>query len=269
VDKLSLFSIIFVSYPEDILILIITLAAAGYKDVINLKEGKNLIRLLLTSLAMTITTVAFRAFLPYFTYTFVVTLLLSFFIIIASYRYKPLSCFLGFLLSALILLVAEVLVYGVVLNLLGISIETVHSSDIYRLLASLGTRILQIACIFIILKIRNFKLQYVRLGKDEWIQIILFILMILSSLYTIEKGLRNVNSDYGTIINLIINICILLIFSGWMIFKIFKIRKRTIIEYKVHDFELNRIKKLLLQGKVNHAIELIDLSLDAKKEVKK
>jgi hypothetical protein len=265
VDKLSLFSIIFVSYPEALLIVLITLAAAGCKEVLNFRESKNLIRLTLTTLANVIMTVAFRAVLPYFTYTALVTYSLSFFIIVIVYRYKPLSCFLGFLLGVLTVMAGDVIVYVGILNFLGVSFETIHASDFLRLVASLGGRVLQLSALFVIIKVKNFNLQYVRLKSDEWIQIVLFMLMVLSSAYTIENALRILHTDFGAILNLLINTLILVIFSAWMVVKIFKIRKRTAINKKVHDFELNRIKKLLEQGQTDHVIELIDLALGIKR----
>jgi hypothetical protein len=265
VDKLSLFSIIFVSYPEALLIVLITLAAAGYKEVLNFRESKNLIRLTLTTLANVIMTVAFRAVLPYFTYTALVTYSLSFFIIILVYRYKPLSCFLGFLLGVLTVMAGDIIVYVGILNLIDVSYEVIHANDWLRLFASLGGRVLQLSALIVIIKVKSFKLQYVRLKFDEWIQVILFLLTILSSSYTIEKAVKSMQNDLSNILNLVINTSILLIFSAWMIVKIFKLRKRTILEQKVHNFELNRIKKLLEQGQTDHVIELIDLALGIKR----
>ena len=265
-DKMSILSIILVSFPEELLLVTITLAAAGYKDVLNLRVRKNLAKLLLTAAVMTITTVSIRSLLPYFSYTAAVTLTLMFFIIVIAYRFKPISCFLGYLLSVLILTAGDMIVLGIGMSLLQIPLETLYSSDFLRIIFSLPTRFLQIISIILIIRMKNLKLSFVRLRFDEYIQVILFLLMIFSSVYTVERGFGNLKNDFGTILNLIVNTVILVIFSAWMIVKIFMIRKRNLINKKVHDIELNRIKKLLEQGHTNRVIELIDLSLNSKSE---
>jgi len=268
-DKMSLISIIFVSIPESILILITTLVAAGYKDVVSLKNKRNAVKLITCTLIIALSAVFIRTFSTNITHNAIITFTATFFIIIAMYRYKPISCLMGYLLAMIVILVSEGVVMGVVMNLFSITVEQVFSSDLTRILLSLPNRFLQISTIFIILKIKSFNLKYTKLTPDEWIQTVLFILMIFSSLFTIEKGARNIHNDSGIITNLIINTCILVLFSGWMIFRIFSLRKRTVIGRKIHSLELSRIKTLLKQGRTDYVIELIDLALNNREGVSK
>ena len=78
---------------------------------------------------------------------------------------------------------------------------------------------------------------------------------------SVETGLKNINRDYKTITTLIVNICIIVLFSTWIIYRLFKLKNRSLISRKIHDFELERIKSLLDEGYTDHAIELIEQTL--------
>lgn len=265
-DKMSVTSVLLVSFPEMLLIVISTLTIAGYRDILNFKEKKNLINLFLCSLLMTIISVACRAILPSATLNFILMAVLYPIIIHCIYRYRIISTILGIILSLIIIILGESIFITILLKVTGLSLETVYASNILRLLFSVPIRLSQLLVIALACKLRRINLKFVQLSVHEWIQITLLALMILSSMFSIESGFKNIKRDVNTIIKLIINVFIAIIFSTWMIISIFRIKKISKVNQKINNFELKRIRKLLIEGHTEHVIKLINTKLNEEGE---
>ena len=195
-DKMSLLSILFVSIPELVLLVITTLTIAGYKNVMNFRDKNNLIKLLLTAVLMVISSTIGRAVLPLVTLNFLVMLLLYPLIMISIYRHRVLFTILGFLFSLVILIVGEAVFVSIFLKIINISLQEAQSSDILRILSTVPVRVLQLFALISVCRVRNISLSVTKLSLDEWMQITLFGFMIISSMISIESGLKNLSNNF-------------------------------------------------------------------------
>ena len=259
-DKMSVVSIVFVSLPEAILVFIIILTVAGYIEALNFRDRKHIIKIFFASVFSVIFSVALRSFLPLATLSFVIMFLLYPIIMLIIFRSKLLSTILGTVLAFSIFIIGE-LICTIFMNIMNFSLSQVYSNDAMRIFISLPTRIIQIIAVIIICRIKNISFKMDRLNAEQWIQLILFIFMIVSSMVSIESGLNNINRDTKTIVYLMVNILIALVFSSWTVYNIFRLRKKNLIDEKIRNIELERIRKLLAEGCSEHVIELIDLTL--------
>lgn len=260
-DKMSITSILLVSFPEELLMLLTSLVLIGNRESLDFRNKKNFFKLLIASSIMTACAVIGRSLLPYTTANFILQLIIFYITFIVMYRYRIPASALATVLSFLTVAIGEVLILGPTLNLLNISIEQVYSNDFFRILISFPARFFQILVIALVCKKKEINLSMVKLSIDEWVQVTLFCFMVISSMVSMESGFRNINRDFGTILKLIINICIAIIFSCWMAYKIFKTKKESVLKQKIRKFELQRIKKLLLDGHTEHVLQLIELAL--------
>jgi len=260
-DKMSIWTILFVSFPEELLIVLTTLVLIGYKDFLNFKKSENIFRLLFSVILMVIFACTGRMLLPSISLNSLVSFIAFTLILTITYRIRLLSSFFSILTAFIVIIVGESTLLVAIMKLFNISLQVFLTNDAIRILVTLPERLLQIMIILIISRIKNTNFNKISLSIDEWIQISLFSMVIIGSMISIEAGFKNINHDHYTITNLIINICITISFSAWTIYKIFKIRKKTIISNRIRDFELKRIKKLLIEGYTNHVIELIDSTL--------
>ena len=263
---MNVLSILCVSFPELLLVVLTTLITAGYKDALNFKDTKNIYRVLLSAIILTIFSVAFRPFFPLLIYNVILAIFLYPLIIYIVFRHKIsshkiLPIVMGVLLSIATLIIGEAIVVSSVLKIFNISLETTHINDLLRITISLPVRAFQVLVIIILSKVRNINFSTLKLSTEDLIQTILFGLLIISSMISVETGLKNINRDYKTITTLIVNICIIVLFSTWIIYRLFKLKNRSLISRKIHDFELERIKSLLDEGYTDHAIELIEQTL--------
>ncbi|NSW91623.1 MAG: hypothetical protein HPY74_13280 [Firmicutes bacterium] len=260
-DSMTIRSIIFVGFPEMLFIVLTTLTTAGYKDALNFKDMKNIYKILLSSALITIVSVTFRSFVPLLIYNVILATFIYPLIIYAIFRYKLFPIIMGVLLSLVILVIGESIAVSSILKILGISLEITYSNDFLRILVSLPVRVFQLLGIIILSRVRNINFYALKLSTEDLIQTILFGLLIISSMISVETGLKNIERDFKTITTLIVNICIIVIFTTWMVYKWFKLKNRSLISRKIHDFELERIKSLLKEGYTDHVIELIDETL--------
>ncbi|NLC68610.1 MAG: hypothetical protein GX754_07485 [Clostridiaceae bacterium] len=261
-DDMSVVSILCVSFPEEILVVLTTLIIAGYKDALNFSIRKNILKLLLTSIILTVISVAFRPFLHLFIYNVIIALVFYPIVIYFIFKHNIFQAFIGVLLSIVVLIIGEAILLSSTIKLFNISLEIAYSSDIIRFLISLPVRIFQVFVIIILSKVRNIKFHAIKLTTEELVQTILCGLLIISSMVSVEKGLKNIKRDVATITVLIVNICIIVIFSAYLIYRIFTLKNHYVISRKIHNFELERIRNLLKEGYTDHVIELIEETLN-------
>ncbi|HHV98311.1 MAG TPA: hypothetical protein GXX36_01855 [Clostridiaceae bacterium] len=260
-DKMSVTSILLVSLPEMILIVITALMIAGYKDILNFKDKKNIWRLFIASSLMCLFSTIGRMLFNSITTNLLVMMVLYPLIVYLVYRYNIISTICGVLVALVPLLLGEAIFVSLLLKITNMPISQVYASNLLRIAFSLPIRICQLLAVILISRLKNYNLSMVKLNVDEWIQVVLFVLMISSSLSSIESGFNNLNKDYNTIIKLIINVLIAVLFSSWMIYCIYKIRRKSDIDKRINYFELKRIKKLLEEGYTDHVINLINIKL--------
>jgi hypothetical protein len=209
---------------------------------------------------MVASSVLLRSILPSITLNFIIQLVVFYLIIIAIYRYNVISCILGYVLSIAIYIMSEALL-ALVMNLFSMSVEDIYSSDIIRVLASIPERVVQIFSIVVICKLRNINLRVEKLPLKDFMSIVFFCGMIISSMISIESGILSKNNGIYIKCNLVINIFVAFVLCSWLIYSIFKLRKKLHIKENIYDVELHHIKQLLEEGQADHAIELIDLTL--------
>ena len=260
-DKMSVWSILLVSFPEEILVLVTTLAAAGYKDVLNFKRRKNVILFLSALILMVASAVGGRAVLPSATANFFLQALLFYLIIICIYKYRVIACIPSFLLAISVLVIGEAVFGSICLKLLNLTLDDVNSIDLIRVLVTIPIRLSQIAVVVIVCKIRNINVHINKLTTGEWISIITYCITVVLCMISIEVGVRNLNRDFETIIKLLLSVVIAVLFISWMIIKVFGMQKKITINENMHDVELYHVKKLLEEGRTEYAIELIELTL--------
>lgn len=263
-DKISVWSMLFVSFPEELLIVLITLAAAGHRDVLNFKNKKNILKLLTSSSVMVVSTVLCRSFLPSATLNFILQFVLFYLIIITIYRYRIFVCIPSFFLSISIIIISEALFVSPIMKLFNLSLQHIYENDFLRILVFLPDRISQLIVILIICRLRNISLSVLKLKRDQYIPIIFYFLMVISSMTTIESSLKNPSNDFATTFKLLINVIFAIGFTFWAIYNMFSLRKKILIKENIHDIELHHVKQLLEEGKTNYAIELIDFTLNEK-----
>lgn len=261
-DKMSVSSILLVSFPETVLTIVSALIIAGYKDVLNFKEKKNIIKLFTASSIITLCSAFGRQVFNSITINLFFTINIYLLVICFVYRHKIAATICGVLVSSIPVLLGEAIFVGIFLKVANILISHVYANNILRILLSIPVRTCQILVIIFICKLRNIDLRSIKFNINESIQIILFILMILSSLLNIESSFLSITRDYQAILKLIINLIITMSFSGWLVYSIIKIRQKSEISKKLNKFELKRIKKLLEEGCAEHVINLINIKLD-------
>ena len=260
-DKMSLVSILFVSFPEELLIVATTMAFAGYKDLLNFRRKENILKLLLSSALMVAAAVTLRSVLPSVTFSALLVIPLYFIIIILVYRYKPVTCIPGFVLSMIILFFADALFVSLFLKVMNLSLEQYLKSDLLKILSSLPKdSVLVLVLVFISYK-KNIRLRFKKLSISRLVQLALFALLFVQSMFSAEKVWKSVSRAYNSTFILLINIFIVLFFLLWLFFYIFKLEEKSEINKKLNNFELERIKKLLKEGQSSHAVKLIDLTL--------
>lgn len=258
---MSVLSILCVGFPEETLLLFTILVTAGYKDALNFTSVKNVLKLLLASILLTIPTVVIRSFVELYIYNVILGLIIYPLPIYIIFKQKLHKIFIGVLLAVLVLILGEAVTVTPILQLFSIPLEKAQNSDLIRILLSLPVRTVQLLVIIILSKVKNISFHALKLSTEELIQTILCGLLIISSMISVEKGLRNITRDVATITVLIVNVCIIIIFSAYLIYKIFSLKSHSLISRKIHDFELERIRNLLKEGYTDHVIELIDETL--------
>jgi hypothetical protein len=261
VDKMSLVSIIFVSFPEELLIVATTMALAGYKDLLNFRQKENLFKLLISASLMVAASVILRSVLPSLTMNAIIMLPVFYSIIILVYRHRPAACIPGFILSMLVLTLGDALFTSLLLKILNLSLKQVHQNDFLRILVYLPKDAVQILVLVFILNKKNINLQFKKLSLGRIIQLALFSLLLVQSMFSIEIGWKNIDRDFNTILILLINVLVVILFLLWVMLHIFRLEKKSEIDKKIYNFELERIKKLLQEGQTSHALKLIDLTI--------
>ena len=259
-DRMSVVSILFVSLPEAILTFIIILTVAGYSEALNFRDRNHIIKLFSASVFSVILSVALRSFLPLATLGFVI--MFPFYLIITLFVFKTkfLQTILGNIFSFLIIVIGDLMTAGFI-SILSFSLSEVYASDPLRIFLSLPARIIEIIAVIITCRIKNISLKVDKFSANQWIQLSLFCFMIVSSMISIESALSVINRDTKTTLHLMINILIALVFSSWTIYNMFKLKKKTVINEKIRNMELERIMKLLNEGCTEHVVELIELTL--------
>jgi len=269
-DKIPAWSALFVSFPEELLIVLITLSVAGYRDVIDFKDKNNLAKLLGSTSLMVISSVAGRFLLPSVTLNSIIQAIIFYLIIVVIYKYNPFSCLAGFMLSLTLLVVSEAIFLSLSLTFFKLTPFQAYSNTLFAVLFSLPDRIIQIAALIVICKKKDLRLRFEKLSISEWISIALYCLIIFANMFSLEIGFSIIQSSGSKIIlSLILNIGMAIIFSSWLIYSIFKVRQKVILNEKMRTFELMSIRKLLSEGHIDHVIDLIDHELISREYNKK
>lgn len=261
-DKMSIWSALFVSFPEELLIVIITLASTGYLGVLDIRNKKNAIKLFSTAALMVITAVVLRSIINSMTIEFVIQTVLFYVEITVVYRYKIFASILGFILSYIVLFFCESVVLIGLMNLLNLSFEDIYKNDILRLLFSLPDRVFQIATVVVICKVRKINLRVVRSSIEIWAIAVLSFLILSNFVSSVEPVLLNrTKTSAGFIPELILSLIIVISYSLWLVYNMVSLKMTGSIRENMHDVELNHIKQLLEEGKTDYAVELIELTL--------
>jgi hypothetical protein len=261
---LPFWSTLFVSFPEELLIVIITSAAAGYKEVFNFKSINNVLKLLVSTSLMVLCSIIVQFLIPSFTIGFMVQSVIFFTIIISVFRYNAVSCILGFLLSSAVIIISEALFASMIIKLMNISELDVRSNSIYLFLFSIPDRLMQILTMIVIAKVRKISLRITKLSIDEVVPLILYCIMTISSMFCVEVSIWNKSNSVNSTVFLILAVLITVLFSSWLIYKIFVVKKNSMMKDKMHEIELEHVKQLLAEGKTDYVIELIELTLREK-----
>lgn len=258
----SLWSILFISLPEELFTVLITLASAGYRDVLNFKSRDKVCKLLLSSSIMTLCAITIGLFFSP-SLRFVFNAIIFFVIIISVYRFKPLYCIFGFLLSMVILMGSEIIFFPMLMGLLHLSYEQVINSTFYLLLVSMPSRIIQLTALIIVCRIRKFSLKAYKILPTDIPIIAMYFVTLASNMFFIEKNFMiSHTSDLITRIKFLSNITIGIGFSFWLIIYLIRLRQKIFIKENIHDVELHHIRQLIAEGEFDHAIKLIDSTLD-------
>ncbi len=265
-DNMSVWQILFISFPEELLIVITTLAIAGYKDVLNFKDKKNLFKLLISTTLLVISTVLGRTFLPFLALNTLIQIFVYYLIIILVYRYKFIACIYSLFFSILIIFIGETILFYLPPVLFNISLTQIVQKSFLRFIFTLPTRILQIIVVFLIFKIKNFNTTLIKLSKKEFLNMIIFLSIFLTNMYLIENTLKNSPIDSSPEINIMISISITGIYFIWLLYNIISLRNQVKLKNKLRDFELNAIRKLLTEGNAEKVMSLIDIALNRKDE---
>lgn len=266
-DKMSMWSVLFVSFPEEILFVIITLSAIGYKEVLNFKKAQNVMKLLLASSIMVLSVVITHSFVDLITFNGFIQILMFYLAIISVYRYKILNTLLGHAFSYVVLIFGDVISVVISTQVLGVSLEAIYADDLTRLLVSLPTKIVQVAAILIICKLKKIDLKLFSVKFDDFMSAGMYLLIIISSALSIETAIRNSSNNISDSIRMGVYTFIIVMFSTWLIFKFSKLKKNEFMKDNMHDVELHHIKHLLEEGRTEYALELITQTLEESKKV--
>lgn len=260
-DKMTIWSFLLVTLPEVLLIVATAMSFTGYADLFNFKYRSGVLKLLYTALAGSVIIALSRAYAPAAIINLTIVAVSFPLLLLIVYRRSFFTTFLGYVAAQITVLVPEAFSSVFMLKLLGLTYEQGLADDFFRFIVTLPVRLCQLMALLLICRAKRININTGGIPRDELIKQLLFGLMIISSLISIESGIKNLDSDFNTMLHLIINIILITLFSSWTVFSIFKLRKRKAIDEKIRDFELKRIKKLLSEGYTDHVIELIDSTL--------
>ncbi|MCX8129727.1 MAG: hypothetical protein N3I35_06470 [Clostridia bacterium] len=260
----SIWSVLFVTVPEQALMLITCLLVAGYKDVFSLRVEKNIVKLLGTVILMVISSILCLRFIDNSNTTKSIALGIMFLMIIYTvFRYSFFKCLGGLLVSSIIVIIGEAISYSIILSILNItSIDVYNFSTFSMVLISSPTRILQLVFLYFLLHSKKIKIEINKPSKNEIVLLSFCIAIIIMNMYQIEHFITISRTKEDTLLMFMNAICTTG-FSLFCLMKLTSMEKKMVYQHLMHDFDLHRIKQLIEEGRTDYAAELIDLTLKA------
>lgn len=268
-DKMTIWSILFVSFPEAILVVLTVLALTGYKDALNFKKIDIVLKLLLTASLFVAFIVFSRTISIMVAQAIILNLIFMYLLFAIVYRVNLLGLLLGVLLVMIISIVGDGVSFAFSKVFFNFGLEQVFKNDFYRFAIALPARLLQIILLYIVCKIRVLNFSIVKMSISEILKIILFFFILISSIVSLESVLRNSSNDILVLGKLCINILITFIFSFWIFYSMSKLQKKEYLKDSMKNIELQHIKQLLEEGKTDYVIQLLDQTLNDKLFLKK
>lgn len=262
-------SALFVSFPEELLILITTLVASGYKNFTNLRLKSNIAKMLIATSLMVILSLTVNVFFD-LSFRFLINTAIFYLIIALTYRKKFSSYILGFFLSLTVLTVSTFIFAPLFLHISGLSYEELYNSTFYKFIFSIPDRIFQTVALLAICKAKNINLKVIKFFAIDFVAIIIYYLMIAGTIFLlfehmIYSDISNVKLALGVIINLTVVIGSSFLFIN----RIIDLRQKIYLKETQHDIELDHLKKLISDGQVDHAVDLINETLSERGYYKK
>ncbi|MCX7920907.1 MAG: hypothetical protein N3B21_02605 [Clostridia bacterium] len=255
-DKISMSVGLLIGFTEMLLMVIITLAAAGYSEVLNFRDRRIILKLLLTSSLMIVSAFVVGVILPSQVISAVVQLVSFYIIIILVFKYKLMSTLLGYILSlAAITALYEAisLLYGAMM--FNLKFGYIYQNDIVGLIRLLPFRAVYILSIVIIIyKIAS----QIKFTMHEGTAIFSYFVVFFGIAFILEKNVEKLPYVHVSMAMIVWHIC--LIFSVWMIYNISRLRKKIAVSERKRVAELQRIRNLLAQGEVGYVMELLNNS---------
>lgn len=179
VDQISITSILFVSFPEAIVVISLGILAIGKFSFFKTKS--NIYRLLLHSAISCIFSFFIRRVvnneIENLILSLIIVVLLSIFVLRLKFYESIPAVFFGFI----ILIITELIGLTSISTLTGITIDRALSNDLLRIVFVIPERIIQVALIYLFyqknIKIINFEVATIK-RKEYYIQLFVFITSI-------------------------------------------------------------------------------------------
>ena len=184
-DQISIPSLIFVSFPEEIIIALLGILAIGKFSV--LKSKLFYLQVVVFSLIFIIISYFVRRVTSNFVEVAIITLILLFALYLTVFRFNFYESIIAAFLGFSIFTVTQILCITIVLPLTGLSLQYTYSNDLARFLVTVPERVIQIILIALSIKfeIKIIDLESTNFKKREYIlSLVVYIISICTLIFS-------------------------------------------------------------------------------------
>jgi hypothetical protein len=256
--------LLFVSFPEELFLILIVLAMAGKKEAFDFTKIRNIFLPIMMSVCFITVTEAANYLGVQDTYKLLLIFVTLFASVFFVYRINIGICLLSCALSVLVIIIAESVFLTLIAYSFDMMLDQMQRNTVVKFVCTLPERILQITVLIILLKFKSVPVKRFdkKLEVKDWMIIGLFVIAMISNMKSIESGIKQLHYDPLNLAILISNIIIMIILTVSLVYKVILLQKKVTLKAGMHNVDLFHIRTLIEEGKSDYAIQLIDMTLD-------
>jgi hypothetical protein len=253
-------NLILISMPEEFFIILMSALIVGRRDIANLKDGKNLIRVLITTVLTAVSIVLLRQILGQ---QMEVILILQHVIFIALFvvilRMTLLEAIVGLLINLVFYIIIELVDIAIMQIITSVPYKALKSTDLLFIVFTIPERVIQVALAytlhklpFALVKLPKHPLMLKKLLKLSFNLVAPFtIITITAKIFVIDLGIDSLK-------NIILLFVIITVSLGWAVSTLINTRRYMKMLESNHIDSLNNllVVKTLLEKEDCDIIEL-------------
>lgn len=259
---MTLWSVIFVSFPEAIIFVVTIMIISGYKDLGAFCTRKNLAKIIFSAILAVASLDIGRYFInSIYTYYGLEVISISL-IIYTTFKFRIRNTLIGVINAFIITTICDVIILVISYLIFDITYERLQSSDIIRFLLFIPKSILHFITIILLIKFKRLDLITIRNQLKYLLYISILFFISLGAVFIGSSVFKNlVIAKYEGFSYLVIiifgfyAIAVLLVFTY-----LTEEKKKRLMADKKRDGELERMKQLINEGKIDQVLDLIDYS---------